>query len=198
MSDALVLISGKHEPELMRTWLHVSQFQACVLHRQKLDGCSTSSGNLEFIPYTLPSLLDPKDITGAAIIDFESGKVSTVFGFQVPFEGLFQFGKGWGVCARGWCLPSEQPDEYESDCVALIDDPCALARELWCCYHNLRKGQTISISFRDMQKRYQPQSTADRQELKKDWLEAKAECDRICNKGSTFRGGHLGHSCGRC
>lgn len=196
MSDSLVLIQGDHDNDTLRTWLNVSQFKSCVIHIQKLEDVSTAGGKLEFIPYPLPLDLDPKDISTAAIIDSSTGQVARVYGFQKPFEGLFRYGDGYGVCPRGWCITAQQSPAYEADCDLLMNDPCALAKELWCCYIKLTKdNQIVSISFRDMQKRYDPKSREDRQDLKAEYLEAKAECDRKCGARSTFRGGSLGHSC---
>lgn len=190
-----MLIEGEHSDETIRSWLHVSQFEPCVLHIELLQNCSTSSGNLEFDPYPLPLDLDVKKISGAAIIYYSTGEVSRFYGFQVPFEGLGQYGDGYLVCARGWCLNPIQPEPYEFDCCAM-DDPCTLARELWCCYLKLTKErQVVSIAFRDMQKRYQPFSVSDRESLKAEWLEAKHACDKKCGRNSELRGAYIGHSC---
>lgn len=194
-NDALVLISGEHDDNTYRSWMNLKQFEPCILHIEQLCGVTTSAGKLEFDLYTLPDDLNVKKITGAVIADCRTGDVARAYGFQVPFEGLGKVGDCYVVSPRNWCFHPEQSAPHEFDCSAM-DDPCALAKELWCCYLKLTKErQVISISFRDMQKRYQPFSKDDREALKAEWLEAKHLCDKKCGRGSELRGAMIGHSC---
>lgn len=188
----VALLCGDIHHRAVESWLSADDFEEHLLHVEPLCNVSPVGGSLTADPFAIPEGIDPRAITGLALIDCETGEVSR-YGFQLPALGVSCL-KGQNVlCLRGWCDEAPTVQEYESDCAHLLDDPCALYRELQCCWLRLVKEQEkVSVAFRDRRVQFAPRSEADKGRLFQMLQEAKSECEGCA---SDYRGGSLGHSC---
>lgn len=177
----------------MAEWTTTDDFAAYILHVEPLRNVSPVGGSLTADPFALPEEIDPREVTGLAIFDCETSVVSR-YGFQLPALGLSCLKSGQNVLTlRGWCEDAPTVEEYESNCESMLDDPCALYKELQCCYLRLIKDQEkISVAFRDRRVQFAPRSEQDKVRLFEWMMEAKGQCEGCAGD---FRGGSLGHSC---
>ena len=199
MSLCIALLSGPLDHKVMSNWTSTDVFEDYILHVQQLQDVDPSGGQLQAKPFLIPDCIDVKQICGLAIVNCETRAVEPQWGFQInPALGISCLEDGQNIlCITGFCDNPKTADEYESDC-SILDDPCALYKELRCCWLKLIKEKCkVSVSFRDRSVRYQPLSEFDKQELRREMLEAKAACDECTGEPNFWRGGHLGHSCVR-
>lgn len=191
MSTCVALLGGPLDHKAVEHWFTTDMFEHYILHVERLRNVSPVSGTLVADPFGIPAEIDVRSIAGLAIFDCETKNVDLRYGFQIPALGISCLEGQNVLCLRGWCDEPATVEEYESDC-SFLDDPCALYKELRCCYFKLIKEQEkVAIAFRDRNVRFQPKSEQDKVRLMEMMLEAKAECE--CK--SDWRGGHMGHSC---
>lgn len=191
MSLCIALLSGPLDHKAIEHWFTTDHFAPYILHVEQLRNVDPSSGQLCADPFGIPSGIDPRDICGLAIFDCETKEVDIRYAFQLPAQGISCLSDQNVLCLRGWCDDPETVEEYVSDC-SILDDPCALHKELRCCYLKLiKEREKVSISFRDRNVRFQPKSEADKVRL----FEMMMQADADCNCNSDWRGGRIRHSC---
>lgn len=196
MPTCIALLRGPLDHKQMENWVSTDVFQDHILHVQALVNECSASGELTADAFEIPDDVCPRDIAGLALFDCNTGLV-TSRGFQLPALGISVLCDQNIICIRGWLDEAPTVAEYQSDC-SIFDDPCALYKELRCCWYKLAKDQQkVSIDFRDRSIKFQPKSQADMDRLERMVLEAKAECDACQGEQSNWRGGYLGHSCAR-
>lgn len=195
MSVCLALLQGPLDHKQMQYWSNTEIFQDHILHVETLTGVNPVGGQLTADAFVIPPSIDVKQVEGLALFDCETSLVSSQYGFQCPALGIQCLKDDNILCLQGWCDEQSEPETYESNCVVL-DDPCALYKELRCCYFKLvKEQQKVSVAFRDRRVQFAPKTDSDISRLYTMMKEAEAECDACNGKQNMWRGGYLGHSC---
>jgi len=197
LATCLALLKGPLDHKVMPYWTTTDSFDLHILHVEQLTEVDPVGGKLTAAPFVIPESINVKDIEGLAIFDCATKMVSSKYGFQVPAKGIQCLKEGNILCIQGWCDDVPVETEYQSDC-AILDDPCALYKELRCCLFKLcKEAQKVSVAFRDRKVTYAPTSDSDKRRLELMMLEAKQDCDALNCEQNFSRGRRMRHSCAR-